>query len=113
MATTTFSSSRTDDAPRSTTRRGFLRLVGTVAAASALAAVGANRGNEPADARRSGKKRRQRHGDRSELVTTRATADPALAPDQADGDLAYAGTWCHWQIVCYPNRVCRRRKVCW
>jgi hypothetical protein len=108
MATTTFSTCGTVDGQERShepTRRGFLRWVGSVAAAGALAAVGANSLREPADARRHGKKRRQRPTDRQRSVMTRAIENSVLAPDEAEGDQAFAGFRCHWQYVCYPNGV--------
>ena len=113
MATTTNSPAGTSDDSPGTTRRGFLRLLGSVAVAGALAAAGATGGREAAHARRHGKKRRQRQKDRPNQATARAIADADLAFDPAGDSQALYGIRCHWQIVCYPNGACRRRKVCW
>jgi len=126
MATTTFSTRGTADGLRSTampgmvqergngmTRRGVLRWLGSVAAAGALGAVGAGGLSESADAKRRGKKRHKRHNDRPQPVTSSAIEAPVLALDPVGGDQALAVGMCTSRLVCYPNRGCRRRIVCW
>jgi len=113
MATTTISPAGTSNESPGTSRRGFLRQLGSVAVAGALAAAGVTGGREPAHARRHGKKRRQRQKDQPTQATARAIADADLAFDPAGDSQALYGIECHWQIVCYPNGACRRRKVCW
>lgn len=126
MATTTFSPRGTVDESQTTTqqgrvlersngvtRRGFLRLLGSVAATGAVAAAGANGLSESAHARRHGKKRRKGHTDQPRLATKSAIEATVLEPGLADGDLEYAGGRCRWRWVCYPNGVCSRRRVCW
>jgi hypothetical protein len=93
------------------TRRGFLRFLGSVAAAGAVAAVGATGPGESAHARRHGKKRRKGHTDRP--ATRSAIEAMVLEPDLAEGGLDYAGGRCRWRYVCYPDGVCSRRRVCW
>jgi hypothetical protein len=113
MATTTFSTRGTVDGLRSvTTRRGLFRWLGSVAAAGALGAVGASGRSESAQAKRRSKKRHTRHHDRTQPVTSSAIEAPALVQDQTDHDQAFAGGRCKLRVVCYPDGVCHRRRVC-
>ena len=99
--------------PSGTTRREVLRWLGSVAVAGALGVVGASGRSGSAQAERRGKKRHKRHNDRPQPVTSSAIEAPELVPDEAGSDQDLVGRWCHWQTVCYPNGVCRRRRVCW
>jgi hypothetical protein len=125
MATTTFSTRGTVDGRRSTTthdmvpergngatRRGLLRWLGSVAAAGALGVVGASGRSESAQAKRRSKKRHKRHNDRPQPITSSSIETSELAQDQADGDQAFVIGRCKVRVVCYPDGVCHRRRVC-
>jgi hypothetical protein len=96
-----------------TTRRDVLRWLGGVAEAGALGAVGASGRRETAHAKRHGIKRHRRHHARPQSVRRRGIESAVLAQDLAGSDGALAGGRCKVRVVCYPDGVCHRRRVCW